>query len=159
MDFTCSPNWVFPTGLAYDFGQFDRFWFIHILLCRFNPIKSQLETVLDFWLVNFCMKECELIKGGHTSGFVAVNDFMMWIKITAIIVDENDWFFISDQMCPADVSRLQELGFWTYLQYCKCCIDCFVILFLSEPDKLNACSLFKARLTYSFISFWWLYLA
>ena len=25
MDFTCSPNWVFPTGLAYDFGQFDHF--------------------------------------------------------------------------------------------------------------------------------------
>ena len=21
MDFTCSPNWVFPTGLARDFGQ------------------------------------------------------------------------------------------------------------------------------------------
>ena len=38
------------------------FWFIHILSCRFNPIRSQLETVLDFWLVNVYMKECELIK-------------------------------------------------------------------------------------------------
>ena len=25
MDFTCSPNWIFPKGLAHDFGQFDRF--------------------------------------------------------------------------------------------------------------------------------------
>ena len=41
----------------------DRFWFIHILSYRFNPIKSQLETVLDFRLVNVCMKKCELIKG------------------------------------------------------------------------------------------------
>ena len=23
--FTCSPNWVFPTWLAHDFGQFDHF--------------------------------------------------------------------------------------------------------------------------------------
>ena len=31
----------------------DRFCFIHI------PMRSQLETVLDFWLVDVCMKECE----------------------------------------------------------------------------------------------------
>ena len=36
------------------------FWFIHILSYRFNPTRSLLETVLDFWLVNVCMKECEL---------------------------------------------------------------------------------------------------
>ena len=42
--------------------------FIIILFtsCRFSPIRSQLETVLHFWLVNVCMKECGLIKGGHT---------------------------------------------------------------------------------------------
>ena len=40
----------------------DRFWFTHILSYRFNPIRSQLETVLDFWLVNVWMKACELIK-------------------------------------------------------------------------------------------------
>ena len=68
------------------------------------------------------------------------NAFMMWIKITAIS-DKIDWFFISDQICPADVSRLQQPGFWAYLQYCKCCIDCFVIQLLSEPDKLKSCSL------------------
>jgi len=47
----------------------NAFDFIHILSHRFNPIRSQLETVLDFWLVNVCMKECELIKknkGGHS---------------------------------------------------------------------------------------------
>ena len=46
----------------------DHFQFIHIL-GRFNPIRSQLETVLDFWLVNAFMKECELIKGGRIFGF------------------------------------------------------------------------------------------
>ena len=50
----------------------DRFWFILILSYRFHSIRSQLETVLDFWLVNVCMKECELIKGGHTFGLLAV---------------------------------------------------------------------------------------
>ena len=70
------------------------------------------------------------------------NAFMMWIKITAI-TDQNDWFFISDQICPADVSRRQQPGFWAYLQYCKCFVDCFVILLLSESDKLKFCSLFK----------------
>ena len=34
-------------------------------------------------------------------------------------------------------------GLRAYLQYCKCCIYCFVIQLLSEPDKLNWCSLFQ----------------
>ena len=72
------------------------------------------------------------------------NAFMMWIKITAS-GDQNDWFFISDQICPADVSRCQQPGFWAYLQFCKWFIDCFVIPLLSEPDKLKLCSLFKVR--------------
>ena len=50
----------------------DRFKFIHIFSYRFNPIRSQLETVLDFWLDNVCMKECELIEGGPTFGLFAV---------------------------------------------------------------------------------------
>ena len=67
-------NWT--TILNYAAGvagakKCDRFWFIHILSYRFNPIRSQLETVLDFWLVNVYMKECELIKGGHTFGLLA----------------------------------------------------------------------------------------
>ena len=42
----------------------------YILSYRFNPIRSQLETVLDFGLVDLCMKECvtELIKEGHFFG-------------------------------------------------------------------------------------------
>ena len=44
----------------------------HILSHRFNPIRSQLETVLGFWLVNVCMKECELIKGGNTFRLLAL---------------------------------------------------------------------------------------
>ena len=68
------------------------------------------------------------------------NAFTMGIKITAIAY-WNDWFFISDQICPEDASRCQQPGFWAYLQYCKCCIDCFLTQLLNEPDKL--CSLFK----------------
>ena len=34
-------------------------------------------------------------------------------------------------------------GLRAYLQYCKCCIYCFAIQLLSEPDKLNWCSLFQ----------------
>jgi len=50
----------------------DCFSFIHILSYRFNPVRSQLETVFDFWLVNVCMKECDLITEGHTFGILAV---------------------------------------------------------------------------------------
>ena len=50
-----------------------------------------------------------------------------------LIANEDGQFFISDWMWPADVLRLQQPGFWTYLQYCKCCIHCFVIkLYFSE---------------------------
>ena len=98
---------------------------------------SSLTNWLD-WLANVLI--FMLRKG------INFNAFMMWIKITAI-ADENDWFFISDQICPADVSRLQQPGFWAYLQCCKCCIDCFVIQLLSEPGKLKSCCLLKARLT------------
>ena len=51
----------------------DGFWFIHILSCRFNPIRSQLETFLNFWLVNFGMTECEFITGDHAFMLLAVS--------------------------------------------------------------------------------------
>ena len=55
----------------------DRFWFIHFLSCRINPIRNQLETVLDFWLVNVCTRDCcELIKGDHTFGLLCVKKYM-----------------------------------------------------------------------------------
>ena len=61
--------------------KWDRFWFIHVVSYRFNTIRSQLETVLDFWLVNVCMKECELIKGGHTFELLAVSSEFFEIKV------------------------------------------------------------------------------
>ena len=45
---------------------------------------------------------------------------MICSKVTTIAY-EDDWFFISDQMGPADVSRLQQPGVRAYPQYCKCC--------------------------------------
>ena len=41
-------------------------------LVQIDPIRSQLETALDFLLVNTCMEECELIKGGHTLRLLVV---------------------------------------------------------------------------------------
>ena len=61
--------------------KWDRFWFIHVVSYRFNTIRSQLETVLDLWLVNVCMKECELIKGGHTFELLAVSSEFFEIKL------------------------------------------------------------------------------
>ena len=61
--------------------KWDRFWFIHVVSYIFNTIRSQLETVLDFWLVNVCMKECELIKGGHTFELLAVSSEFFEIKL------------------------------------------------------------------------------
>ena len=55
--------------------KWDRFWFIHVVSYRFNTIRSQLETVLDF------MKECELIKGGHTFELLAVSSEFFEIKL------------------------------------------------------------------------------
>ena len=52
------------------FTAFNLFTFFHTDLIQSEA--SQLETVLNFWLVNVCMKECELIEGGHTFGLLAV---------------------------------------------------------------------------------------
>ena len=52
--------------------------------------------------------------------------FMLWKESRLLIANEDGEFFISDQMCPADVLRLQQPRFWAYLQYCKCCIHCLV---------------------------------
>ena len=60
--------------------QCDHFWFMHILSYRFNPIRSQLETVLDFWLVNVYMEEYELINGNRTIGLLAVSIICNSIK-------------------------------------------------------------------------------
>ena len=65
--------------------KWDRFWFIHVVSYRFNTIRSQLETVLDFWLVNVCMKECELIKGGHTFELLAVSSEFFEIKLVVSV--------------------------------------------------------------------------
>ena len=49
---------------------------------------------------------------------------------------------------------LTATGFRGYLQCRKCCIYCFVIQLLSEPDKQNFWySLFKVRLRRRFVSF------
>ena len=61
---------------------------------------------------------------------------MIWSKVTTIAY-EDDWFFISDQMGPADVSRLQQPGVRAYLQYCKCCKFCSVIQLLNELCRQN----------------------
>ena len=63
--------YTFKIFLQQRVQKFGRFLFVHILLHRFNPIRSQLETVLHLWLVYVCVKECELM-WGHIFGLLAV---------------------------------------------------------------------------------------
>lgn len=86
-----SSNWHYPirlTQIVYAFWlqnflqgllMCDRFWFLHILSYS-NPIKSQLKTVLDFWLVTVCMKEFELILGVE----------MTTLETRLLVVDDNE---------------------------------------------------------------------
>ena len=109
---------------------------------------------LTDWLAHYWLEWLTEVLRFMLRKGINFNAFMMWTKINAIAdPDESDWHFISDQICPTDVSGCQQRGFWAYLQYCKWFIGCFVIPLLSEPDKLNLCSLFKVKLVYSFISF------
>ena len=84
--------WFFVIQYCYDCYSIKgaqkckRFRFIHILSHRFNPIRSQLKTVLDFWLVNVCMKECELIKGGHSFRILVEKIIIIIIIIISIIL-------------------------------------------------------------------------
>ena len=61
-----------------------------VLSCRFNPIRGQLKTVLDFWLVTVCMKECELIKEGHTFGLLALRQGKYWDYLL-VHLEEHEW--------------------------------------------------------------------
>ena len=70
-------NWFFNScHESWDFARFfltvaltarnlkcDSFWFIHILSYRFSPIRSQLETVLGFWLVNVLHERMYIFSG------------------------------------------------------------------------------------------------
>ena len=88
---------------------------------RLDWLASSLTNWLE-WLTE--VLRFMLRKGSN------FNTFMMWTKINAIAdPDESDWCFISDQICLTDSSRLQQPGFWAYLQYCtcECCIHCFAI--------------------------------
>ena len=53
---------LYPHGIQRSYSKeskkCDCFLFTHILLYKFNPIRNQLETVLDFWLDDVFMKEC-----------------------------------------------------------------------------------------------------
>ena len=70
----------------------DSFWFIHILSCRFNPIRSQLETFLNFWLVNFGMTECEFITGDHAFMLLAVTTVQeTWLELQCQVIIKNNY--------------------------------------------------------------------
>ena len=149
-------DWWLTCWLTYWLLRLLTYWPID-WLTDWLTVADRLLDFLASSLTNWLNWPADILRFMLRKGINFIT-FMMWIKIT-VIADQNDWFFISDQICPADVSRRQQPGFRAYLQYCKCCIDCFVThgQLLGEPDKL--CSLFKVRQTYSFISFQWPYLA
>ena len=66
---------------------------------------------------------------------------------------KSSQFFISDQMCPVDVLHCKTSTAKILSLYSSTVssIHCFVIQLLSEPQKLNLCSLFKVWSTYRLI--------
>ena len=107
------------------------FWFIHILSYRFNPIRSQLETVLNFWLVNVCMKKCELIKGGHTFGLLAVTCYSIYTNFTIWFIflyhNTADWLSV----------RSVRLLPW-YIKFLGCLIF-RIVDFLYFRETMSSC--------------------
>ena len=77
----------------------DRFWFIHILSYKVNPIRNQMETVLDSWLVNVCMNECELIEGGHTFGLLAVEVTLVALAESIAVGYFRANYYLKKQKC------------------------------------------------------------
>ena len=101
-------------------------WLVQLLT---DGVTDRLLDWLASSLTNWLEWLTDILRFMLRKG-INFNAFMMWIKINAIAdPDESDWCFISDQICLADSSRLQQPGFWAYLQYCtcKCCIHCFAI--------------------------------
>ena len=91
-------------------------------------------------------------------------DVLMFIlrkESRLLIAIMNSQFFISDQMCPVVVLHCKTSTAKILSLYSSTvsAIHCFVIQPLSEPQKLNLCSLFKVWLTYRIISFYRPYLA
>ena len=101
-------------------------WLVQLLT---DGVTDRLLDLLASSLTNWPEWLTDILRFMLRKG-INFNAFMMWIKINVIAdPDESDWCFISDQICLADSSRLQQPGFWAYLQYgtCKCCIHCFAI--------------------------------
>ena len=131
-------DWWLTCWLTYWLLRLLTYWPID-WLTDWLTAADRLLDFLDSSSTNWLDWPADILRFMLRKG-INFNAFTMWIKITAIAY-WNDWFFISDQICPEDASRCQQPGFWAYLQYCKCCIDCFLTQLLNEPAKL--CSLFK----------------
>ena len=71
--------------------------------------------------------------------------FMTWIKLRRLLMKMTNFHFRLDVPSRCDKTSTAT-GFRGYFQCHECCIYCFVIQILSEPDKLNCwCSVFKVR--------------
>ena len=88
--YTCQ---TLTTVLQQGVQKCDCFWVIHILSNRFSPIKIQLGTVLNFWLVSVCMKEWQLIKEGHIFRFLTVTGHPLWVLFGSFITYFKGIFF------------------------------------------------------------------
>ena len=141
-------------------------------------LTSQLAQLLTYWLYD----RLGWLANGHRlidwlidwlahcltniclTGWLTYWRFMLRKLINFNVlydVNQNYWLlmkwlnfhFILDVSSRCD-KTLTATGFRGYLQCHKCCIYCFVIQLLSEPDKQNFWySLFKVRLRCRFIGF------
>ena len=140
-------DWWLTCWLTYWLLRLLTYWPIDCL----TDWLSVADRLLDFLassLTNWLDWPADILRFMLRKGIKILLPSWCESRLLQLLIKMTDFSF---QICPADVSRHQQPGFWAYLQYCKCCIDCFVTQLLSEPDEL--CSLFKERQTYSFISF------
>ena len=93
------------------------YWLLRLLTYWVRPIDwltdwlTVADRLLDFLassLTNWLDWLADILRFMLRKG-INFNAFTMWIKIT-VIADQNDWFFISDQICPAEVSVKKPRG-------------------------------------------------
>ena len=124
-------------------------WHVHRLIdwhdLLTNILVNCLADWLNYWLavllklfdwqshtdrlimIAGSLTNCQWLAGWYTEIHAKKRIKITDCESRLLIANEDGQFFILDRMWPADVLRLQQPGFWAYLQYCKCCIHCFVI--------------------------------
>ena len=121
----CHVNWLID-GLAYQHSGQLACWLAQLLTGCFTDKLIDWQSLIDWsWLLAHWL--LTWLAGWYTEIHGKKRIKITYCESRLLIANEDGQFFISDEMWPADVLRLQQPGFWAYPQYCKCCIHCIVI--------------------------------